>query len=85
MPITHLQKSVASHQIPDLLSMLRSFDNIETWMTVNKLELNDDQTEAMIVSSVREPRSLSSSFPDYMAIGSASVPMSDCQEPWCYT
>ena len=46
-------------------------------MIVNKLKLNDDGAEAMVVSCGRESRSLSSSFPDFMAIGSASVPMSD--------
>ena len=47
-------------------------------MTVNKLKLfNNDKTEAMIVSSGRESRSLSFFLPESMTIGSASVPMSD--------
>ena len=44
---------------------------------MNRLELNDHKTEAMIVSSGRKSRSLVSFFPDSMTIGSASVPMSD--------
>ena len=46
-------------------------------MTFNKLKLNDDKTEAMIVSSGRKSRSLSFSFPDYIPVGCASVPLSD--------
>ena len=46
-------------------------------MTVNKLKLNDDKTEAMIVSSGRMSRSLSSSFPASVTVGSASVPLPD--------
>ena len=72
-----LQKSVPPHQIPDLLSMQKCIDDIKTMMTVNKLKLNDEKTEGMILSSGRKSRSLSSSFPDSMTIGSASVPMSD--------
>ena len=60
-------------------------DDVKTWMAVNKLKLNDNKTEAMMVSSGRKSRSLSSSFPDSLTISSASVPMSDCQKSWCYT
>ena len=53
-----LHKSAAPHQIPDpLLSMQKCIDDIKTWMTVNKLKLND-KTEAMIVSTGQESRSL---------------------------
>ena len=44
---------------------------------MNKLKLNDEKTEAMTESTGRESRPLSSSFPHSMAIGSASVSMSD--------
>ena len=71
-----LHKSAAPHQIPDpLLSMQKCIDDIKTRMTVNKLKLNDDKTKEMITSSGRKSRSLSSSFPDSMSIGSASVPV----------
>ena len=46
-------------------------------MTLNKLKLNDDKTEAMIVSSGRKSRSLSFSFPDFITVGCASDPLSD--------
>ena len=44
----------------------------------NKLKLNDDKTEAMIVSSSRKYKSLSFFFFPYFIIGGyASVPLSD--------
>ena len=46
-------------------------------MTLSKLKLNDDKTKAMIVSSGRKSRSLSFSFPDFITVGCASVPLSD--------
>ena len=46
-------------------------------MTLNKLKLNDDKTEAMIVSSGRKSIALSFSFPDFITVGCASVPLSD--------
>ena len=46
-------------------------------MTLNKLQLNDNKTEAMIVFSDRKSRSLSLSFPDFITVGCASVPLSD--------
>ena len=37
-----LQKSAPPHQIPDLfLSMQKCIDDIKSWMTLNKLKLND--------------------------------------------
>ena len=52
---SQLQKYAPPHQIPDLLlSMQKCTDDVKTWMTVNKLKLNDDKTEAMIVSSSRK-------------------------------
>ena len=46
-------------------------------MTLNELKLNDDKTEATIVSSGRKSRSLSFSFQDFITVGCASVPLSD--------
>ena len=66
---SQLQKFMAPHLIPNLfLSMQQCIDDVKTWMTVNKLKLNDDKTEAMIVSSVREARFFSSSFRDSMTV-----------------
>ena len=83
---SQLEKSAPPPQIPDLfLYMQKCIDDIESWMTLNKLKLNDDKTEAMIVSSGRKSRSLSFSFPNFVIVGSASVALSDCQKHWCYT
>ena len=75
---SQLQKFAPPHQIPDFfLSMQKCIDDIKSWMIFNKLKLNDDKTEAMIVSSGRKSRSLSFSFPDFITVGCASVPLSD--------
>ena len=73
---SRLQKSAARHQIPDLFpSMQKCFDDIKSWMSLNKL--NDDKTEAIIVSSGRKSRSLSFYFQDFITVACASVPLSD--------
>ena len=74
MPVMLNSRSLISDL---LLSMQKCIDYIKTWMTVNKLKLNDDKTKEMITSSGRKSRSLSSSFPDSMSIRSASVSMPD--------
>ena len=50
-------------------------DDIKDWMTDNKLKLNDDKTEVMIISSSRMSTALS--IPDSFDIGNAPVPFSD--------
>ena len=57
--------------------MQKCIDDIISWMALNKLKLNDNKTEAMIVASGRKSRSLSFSFPDFITVGCASVPVSD--------
>ena len=76
---SELQKSALPHQIPDLfLSMEKCIADIKSWTTPNKLKLNDNKTEAMIVSLGRNSRSLSFfSFPGFITVGCASVPLSD--------
>ena len=58
--------------------MQKCINDIKSWMTLNKLKLklNDDKTEAMIVSSGRKSRSFS--IPDFTTVDCASVPLSDC-------
>ena len=50
-------------------------DDIKDWMTDNKLKLNDDKTEVMIISSSRMSTALS--IPESFDIGNGSVPFSD--------
>ena len=75
---SQLQKFAPPHQIPDLfLSMQKCTEDIKSWMTLNKHTLNDDKTEAMIISLGQKSRSLSFSFADFITVGCASVPLSD--------
>ena len=60
---------------PDRLPMWLCIDDIKDWMTDNKLKLNDDKTEVMIISSSRMSTALS--IPESFDIGNASVPFSD--------
>ena len=56
---SQVQNSASPHQIPNLfLSMQECTDDIKSWMTLNKLKLIDNKTEAMMVSSGRKSRSL---------------------------
>ena len=50
-------------------------DDIKDWMTDNKLKLNGDKTEVMIISSSRMSTVLS--IPDSFDVGNAPVPFSD--------
>ena len=73
---SQLQKSAPPHQTPDLfLSMQNCIDHIKSWMILNKLKLNDAKTEAMIISSGRKSKALSFSFPDFLTVDCASVPL----------
>ena len=68
--------SATPDQLPDLIDSMRlCIDDIKDWMTANKLKLNDDKTEVMIISSSRMSTALS--IPDSFDIGNASVPFSD--------
>ena len=57
------------------LTLCGCIDDINDWMTDNKLKLNDDKTEVMIISPSRMSTALS--IPDSFDIGNASVPFSD--------
>ena len=72
---TQLQKSADPSQLDSLiLSMQECILDVKSWMTFNKLKLNDDKTEAMKISSPR--MSTSVSFPDSLVVGNATVPFS---------
>ena len=71
-----LQNSATSDRLPDLIDSMRlCIDDIKDWMTDNKLKLNDDKTEVMIIASSRMSTALS--IPESFDTGNASVPFSD--------
>ena len=73
---SQLQNSATPDRLPDLIDSMRlCIDDIKDWMTDNKLKLNDDKTEVMIISSSSMSTALS--IPDSFDIGNASVPFSD--------
>ena len=79
-----IQNSATPDRLPDLIDYMRlCIDDIKDWMTDNKLKLNDDKTEVMIISSSRMSTALS--IPDYFDIGNASVPFSDTVKNLCVT
>ena len=55
--------------------MQTCIDDVKSWMTANKLKLNDDKTEVMLVSSSLMAKTLS--VPDSMTVGNASVLFSE--------
>ena len=73
---SQLQNSATPDRLPDLIdSMWLCIDDIKDWMTDNKLKLNDDKTEVMIIASSKMSTALS--IPESFDIGNASVPFSD--------
>ena len=55
-----LQNSATPDRLPELTDYMRlCIDDIKDWMTDNKLKLNDDKTEVMIISSSRMSTALS--------------------------
>ena len=72
---TQLQNSSEPSRVNELLhSMQECIRDVKSWMTFNKLKLNDDKTEAMIVSS--SSLSLSALLPASLVVGDATVPFS---------
>ena len=71
-----LQNSATPDRLHDVIDSMRfCIDDLEDWMTDNKLKLNDDKTEVMIISSSRMSTALS--IPDSIEVGNASVRFSD--------
>ena len=70
---TQLQKSAKPSHVNELVqSMQACIQDVKSWMTYNKLKLNDEKTEALIISSQRV--SLSAPLPDSLVVGDATVP-----------
>ena len=69
---SQLQKSASPRDIPYLIqSMQECISDVKSWMTVNKLKLNDDKTEVMLVSSKQMSHKLT--VPDSMIVGDATI------------
>ena len=66
---TQLPKSAPLSEVTNLTKELNACtDDIKTWMTENKLKLNDDKTEALLFpfSSSLKPSTIS--FPDLITL-----------------
>jgi hypothetical protein len=72
---TQLYKSGSISQVEEICSSVsRCISDVRSWMTENKLKLNEGKTEAMLITS---PRSSSSALmPDHFMIENASISFS---------
>ena len=52
-------------------SMQTFLQDVKSWMTFNKLKLNDDKSEVLFVASPR--MSVSTSLPDSLTLGCSTV------------
>jgi hypothetical protein len=75
---TQLQNSATPENVPSLLhATSQCYTDISNWMTQNKLQLNGDKTEAMLVGTKQK---LSSVSVRSIQLGDFSVPLSDCKK-----
>ena len=69
---TQLRKSAPPYHVSELVqSMQECIHDVKVWMSSKKLKLNDDKTEAVIVSSQRISTSLP--MPDSLTVGTSNV------------
>ena len=69
---TQLRKLAPPHHVSELVqSMQEGIHDVKVWMSSNKLKLNDDKTETMVVSSQR--RLTSFPMPDSLTVGTSNV------------
>ena len=69
---TQLRKSAPPQHVSELVqSMQERVHDVKLWMSSNKLKLNDDKTEAMIVSPQRMSTSLP--MPDSLTVSTSNV------------
>ena len=80
---TQLRKSAPPHHVSEFVqSMQECIHDVKVWMSSKKLKLNDDKTEAVIVSSQRMSTSLP--MPDSPTVGTSNVHvLSICQNSRC--
>ena len=72
---TQLQKSASLQQVDWLIRYAQErVHDVKLWMTHNKLKINDDKTEALIISA---PKILNSiPLPDSLVVGTTTVGLS---------
>ena len=82
---TQLRKSAPPHHVSELVQYMQAcIHNVKVWMSSNKLKLNDDKTEAMIVSS--QKLSTSIPMPDSLTVGTSNIMLSQvCHNSQCDT
>ena len=83
---TQLRKSAPPNHVGELVqSMQECVHDVKVWMSSNKLKLNGDKTEPMILSSQR----MSTSMPDSLTVGTSRYfkchVFSVCQNSRCDT
>ena len=65
---TQLQKSAPPQQVNELIqSMQQCVHDVKSWMIHNKLKLNDEKTDALIISTLRISNSIPP--PDSFTVG----------------
>ena len=73
---SQLQISAPPHHVDELVQTIQAcICDVKSWMTGNKLKLNDDKTELMIVSSPRMSNAVP--FPESMSVGASTIQFSD--------
>jgi hypothetical protein len=74
---TQLQDSCASDQIHATIQTMQScISDVKSWMTNNKLKLNDDKTEALLIK--KKNASLTCAIPTSIQVGAAHISFSSC-------
>ena len=69
---TQLQESVRPQHVEKFIqSIQKCVHHVKSWMTHNKLKLNDDKTEALIISAPKISNSMS--LPDSLTAGNSTV------------
>jgi hypothetical protein len=72
---SQLQKSAAPSEVPQLLEAMQDcIVDVRSWMTSNKLKLNNEKTEVMLLSSAQMSHKIDR--PSTMTVGDATVPFS---------
>ena len=59
-----------------VLAMQTCISDVKTWITQNKLKLDDDKTEAFLIKSDRT--SFPNTQPTSLRVGSANIPLTTC-------